>query len=349
MNADIVIEREGAMGVVTLNRPRAINALTLAMVEAIREALKGWAADAAVRAVLIEGRGEKGFCAGGDVRLVREGGEALAERFFPVEYEVNGLIATYPKPVVALQDGIVMGGGVGLSAHARYRVSTEKSRFAMPEAGIGFFADVGVNAILAQAPEPVALAFLLSGTVVEAGDAIALGLSDTMVRSGQLPELRGRLIEGARAGEVDTVLVSALQAESAEPGEASFCRLVDSLADCFAVREVFEIVEMLGVAADEGEVGAAALLSSLKAHCPTSLAVILAGHRLARRQRDIGAILETDLALARFMTGRADFAEGVRARLVDKDGAPRWQPAGINAVDHAEIAAVLAPFAPRRR
>lgn len=335
--AEIEIAVEGAMGIISLDRPQAINALNGAMIEAIRTALAGWRNTDKVRCVLIEGRGEKGFCAGGDVRAVRsavlEGEIEAAHGFFAAEYEMNGLIATYPKPIVAFQHGIVMGGGIGLSSHARYRIATPASRFAMPEAAIGFFCDVGVNAILARAPEPRALAFLLSGQSIEAADAIGLGLSDTMVPHDYLPRLRSRLIDCARAGEVDTAIVSTLQGESVEPGPATFLDFADTLAPVFSAPDIARLTAELETLADDGDPAAAAMVHKFASACPTSLAVILASHRRARRQRSIKAVLALDLALARAMCLRADFAEGVRALLIDKDRKPVWSPASHEAVD----------------
>lgn len=345
MTDDVLIVREGVAGVITLNRPEVINALTLPMIEDMIAALEGWADDSDIRIVLIEGRGEKGLCAGGDVRAVRDlvlsGKIEEAENFFAREYHLNGLIATYKKPVVALQNGVVMGGGIGLSSHARYRICTETSRFAMPEALIGFTTDVGINALLARAPEHQALAFLLSGSVIGAADAIELGLSDTMVPQDQLEAVRARIIDAAHASDLDTAMVTVLQAEGVEPGKAEFCALAEQLSDCFEMESVAAIAEMLQVATEDGDVGAAALLARIETYSPTALAVILAAHRLARRQRSIAAVLKTDLALARYLCRHPDFAEGVRALLVDKDKKPKWTPSRHTAVDHGAIQAAL--------
>jgi enoyl-CoA hydratase len=342
---EISISIEGACGIIRLTRPRAINALSADMIGAVRYALDEWDENEDVRAVLIEGEGEKGLCAGGDVRKTREmamAGETRAVfSFFADEYDMNGLIATYRKPIVAFQHGIVMGGGIGISSHARYRIATPSSRFAMPEGAIGFFCDVGVNAILYQTSEARALAFLLSGQTIGAADAIALGLTDTVVPEEALAGLRGRVIEAAQAGDPDTAITALIQSESVDAGEADFCGLADSLAQIFAASDVEKIVEGLLDYSEEGDPGAAALYASIARHCPTSLTAIVLSHRQARQKRDVRAILEDDLALARYMVMRPDFAEGVRAVLVDKDKTPKWEPARLADVDSAALERVL--------
>jgi enoyl-CoA hydratase len=336
---------EGACGVIRLTRPKAINALSADMIGAVRYALDEWDENEDVRAVLIEGEGEKGLCAGGDVRRTREMAMAGETRtvfsFFADEYDMNGLIATYRKPIVAFQHGVVMGGGIGISSHARYRIATPTSRFAMPVGGIGFFCDVGVNAILYKTTEARALAFLLSGQTVGAADAIALGLTDTVVPEGALIGLRARVIEAAQAGDPDTAITALIQSESVDAGQADFCGLADSLAPIFAATNAEKIIEGLLDWSEDGDPGAAALHASIARHCPTSLVAIVLSHRQARHKRDVRAILDDDLALARYMAMRPDFAEGVRAVLVDKDRAPKWAPERLADVDTAALERVL--------
>ena len=342
---EISVSREGACGIIRLTRPKAINALTANMIATIRSALDEWDEDDEVRAILIEGEGEKGLCAGADVRMVRDlalsGDVRQVHGFFADEYDMNALIAGYPKPIIALQHGVVMGGGIGISSHARYRIATETSRFAMPEGAIGFFCDVGVNAILYKTSRERALAFLLSGQSVGAADAMALGLTDAAVPAEALPDLRARLIEAAQAGDPDTAITTVIQAGSVDPGEAEFCALADSLAPVFARDSVVDIVEGLLDLAEDGDPGAAALHAAIKQQCPTSLAAIMLSHRRARQRRSVGLILEDDLALARLLAMRPDFAEGVRAVLIDKDRAPRWQPERIFDVDLDELERAL--------
>lgn len=347
MSADVEIFVDGRAGIIRLSREAAINALTGPMIAAISVALEDWEDDPGISMVLIEGRGPKGFCAGGDVRAAREmalaGDVAGVHAYFEDEYRMNGLLATYGKPIVALQHGFVMGGGIGLSSHARYRIATRSSRFAMPEAAIGFFSDVGVNALLYQTAEHRALAFLMSGAPVGAGDAIALGLTDAMIEDGDLPLLRQRLIEAALAVDPDTALGAIIAGETREPDGAGFCDTADALRLAFEDQSAADILANLSSLADEGDPGAAALFQAMKAHCPTSLEVIVRAHRLSRRLRDAFAILALDTDLARHMALRPDFAEGVRAVLVDKDRTPRWSPADFSGIDSAALDAVFAP------
>lgn len=347
MSAEVEIGVDGRAGIITLTREKAINALSGAMIGAILIALEDWEDDPAISMVLIEGRGEKGFCAGGDVRAVRqlvlEARPDAARAYFEDEYRMNGLLATYQKPIVALQHGFVMGGGIGLSSHARYRIASRSSRFAMPEAAIGFFSDVGVNAILYQTPEHRALAFLMSGTPVGPGDAIALGLSDAMVEDHELGPLRQRLIEAALSVEPDTAIGAIIAGETLDPEGTGFCDTADSLRLAFANQSANDIVANLSSLADEGDPGAAALHQAMAGHCPTSLEVITRAHRLSRRLRNIDDILALDTDLARLMARRPDFAEGVRAVLVDKDRKPRWSPASLSEIEHTLIDEAFAP------
>jgi enoyl-CoA hydratase len=345
MSPFLEVAVEGHLGTIALNRPAAINALDLGMIEGIREALAAWRDDPQVRAVLFEGRGPRGFCSGGDVRAVREmilaGRREAAEAFFAAEYAMNGMIADYRKPVVALSQGIVMGGGIGIAGHAAFRFTTPEARFAMPEAAIGFICDVGVNYILAKAPEPRALAFLMTGLPVMGADALALGLADCTIVAERMAEVRSGIVSAAAAGRVETALVGLMQAQSIEPGPAEFCALADQLADAFAGETAAEVVAAVTeAAAADGAI--AVIAEALRSRSPTSLEAILQSHRMARRLQEVEPILALDLQLARLLAGLPDFAEGVRALLVDKDQRPRWQPAQFAEVPRTEIAAALA-------
>lgn len=328
---------EGRLGVIALNRPEAINALNLPMIEAIAGTLTLWEADERVRAVLFEGRGARGFCSGGDVRSAREavlrGDKPLADRFFATEYAMNRQIATYPKPVIAIADGIVMGGGLGIAGHAQFRFTTPNARFAMPEAAIGFICDVGVNAILRKAPLHRVLLFELSAQAVGAADALALGLTDCAVAPERLGEVRASIVAAASAQKIDAALVGLMEAEIIQAGDRAFCDLADRLEGELLLDDAAEIVaaiEQCGEAPDIAKV--------LASRSPTSQAAIFASHLAARRAADVAEILAIDLRLARLLSGLPDFAEGVRAVLVDKDHSPRWQAS----VPAAEIAAAVA-------
>lgn len=337
---------EERLGIITLDRPQAINALSGDMIAAIVAALENWRTDDGVRAVLFEGRGPRGFCAGGDVRAARElmlaGRQAEAEAYFGAEYAMNGLIAGYDKPVIALTHGAVMGGGIGIAGHAKFRFTSMQSRFAMPEAAIGFVVDTGVNAILARAPEHRALAFLMAGLPVGPADALALGLADCAVREGALEAIKSELIAASEAGDVETAIVALMQSEGVEPGVPEFCEAADALAAVFAEATAGQVVAAALGSGTEEKLGMA-----LAARSPTSLEAILQSHRAARRLHGLPAVLALDFALARYMIGEADFCEGVRAVLVDKDQKPAWSPAGFGGVRveaiREVVAAALAP------
>jgi enoyl-CoA hydratase len=332
VEAHVETQVEGKLGIITLNRPRAINALNREMIAAIRTQLAAWRGDDAVRAVLFEGRGDKGFCAGGDVRAAREavvGGRPQdADAFFSEEYAMNGEIANYEKPVIVICDGIVMGGGIGIAGHADFRFATPTVKYAMPEAAIGFVSDVGVNAILARAPLHRALLFLMTGNSVGAGDARALGLTDCVVKAHHLPDLRIQIRGACDAAEVDTAIVALMQAETIEPEDAKLCADADRLAEGFEGETAAEIVAGI----EELEDGSPVYGPILRARSPTSLEAIVISHRAARRRLDIDAVLGLDRKFSAFMARQPDFAEGVRAVLVDKDNAPKWTPAEFSGV-----------------
>lgn len=328
---------EGRLGVIALNRPQAINALNREMIGAIRAQLSAWRGDDAVRAVLFEGRGEKGFCSGGDVRAAREavlaGRPEEADAFFADEYAMNGEIATYDKPVIAICEGIVMGGGIGIAGHADFRFATTGVRFAMPEAGIGFVSDVGVNAILARAPLARALLFLMSGKAVGAGDARSLGLTDCVVKPSHLGDLRAAIRNAAEAAHVETQVVALMQSETIEPEEPALCTDADRLSEALELGSAAEIVagieELEGAASGYGAI--------LRSRSPTSLAAIVVSHHAARHRQGIEGVLALDRRFAAFMARRHDFAEGVRAVLVDKDNRPIWSPADFAGVPLDEL------------
>ncbi|HEV7276027.1 MAG TPA: enoyl-CoA hydratase/isomerase family protein [Devosiaceae bacterium] len=344
MSPFVEVGIEGSLGTITLNRPAAINALDRGMIDGIAQTLEAWQHDAEVRAVLFEGRGSRGFCSGGDVRAMRDlviaGRNEEAHAFFAAEYAMNGLIANYRKPVVAITDGVVMGGGIGIAGHAAFRFTTPDARYAMPEAAIGFVSDVGVNYILARAPEARALAFLMTGLPVRGADALSLGLADCTVLAERRAEVRSGIAAAAEASSVETALVSLMQAESIQPGLAEFCVLADRLSDCFAADDAAEIVAAVADAA-AAEPAFAPIAEALASRSPTSLEAILQSHRTARTRQQVEAVLALDLRLARLLSGLPDFAEGVRAQLVDKDQKPRWQPADFAEVPKAKIAAAM--------
>ena len=335
MTDQVIISMEGTMGVIALNRPEAINALSAEMIAAISATLTKWHADPSVRAVLFEGRGAKGFCAGGDVRAARAllvgGRRQEAVDYFAAEYAMNALIATYPKPLIALTSGIVMGGGIGIAGHCAFRITQPGARFAMPESAIGFFSDVGVNAILSKAPLNRALLFLMSGASVGVADALSLGLADCMVAPESLMDLRAGLAAAVGADDPEQGIVRLMEEYSITAGREIFCGLADILPPESAVSaEAF----VARVAANPMLTELTQLLAS---RSPTALTAIFHAHIAARKATETRAVLAMDLRLAEFMAGLPDFAEGVRAVLVDKDDRPNWQPRDLSSVDAAAI------------
>lgn len=340
MSQFVEVEAEGALGVITLKRPEAINALDLPMILAIDAALDRFAADEAVRVVLLEGEGLKGFCAGGDVRAVRQqlvAGEIEAGLgFFAAEYQVNRKIATFDKPLVALTHGVVMGGGIGLAGHCRFRFTTDDSRFAMPEGAIGFVADVGVNFILAKAMPERALHFLLTGDSVGPASAQSLGLTDCVIPRTEMAAVRSRIALAASAADVEVALTAIMQTDGIHPGEPQSTALADRLAAAYSAHDLPSLL----VALDDLQDGAV-VAETLRKRCPTSLTATLRSYRASRGAQSIDDVLARDLRLARYMAQRADFIEGVRAVLVDKDHLPVWAPSRFEDVDlPALIAAV---------
>ena len=330
MTDELEISTEGALGLIALNRPQAINALSRGMIEGITTALLGWRDDPAIRAVLFTGNGPKGFCSGGDVRaaraLVLDGRASEADGYFAAEYRMNGLIADYPKPLVAIGHGITMGGGIGIAGHCAFRITQPGARFAMPESAIGFFADVGVNAILSKAPLNRALLFLMAGVSVGAADALALGLVDAVVAVDRVAGLRADLVGAAGSSQPETAIVRLMQAETIDIGDLPFCALADLLPD----EPPDSPAEFLARVA---AVPALAEISPLLAtRCPASLVATFFAQSKARTL-GVAEVLEMDLRLAAVMARRADFAEGVRAVLVDKDQSPRWSPLTLEALD----------------
>ena len=326
------------VGRVTLDRPRALNALTLGMVRAMDERLRAWADDPDIREVLVCGAGERAFCAGGDIRTLYDQGATSDDgadypaRFFRDEFRLNRLIGRYPKPYVALLDGITMGGGVGLSVHGRYRVATPRTDFAMPETGIGYFPDVGGGYFLAQrGAEGRYLA--LTGARIGPADTLRIGAATHYLNGEAVAAFLDR-IGGAPAGGL-------LDELAGDPCAAPLAENAPAIERCFSAPGVGSVVAAL-----EAESGAWAgkTLAALRRKSPTSVKVT---DRLLARAR--GMTLEDDLKMEyrvaqRFMS-TADFFEGVRALLVDKDGAPAWSPSQLEDVDDDAVEAFFAPLA----
>ena len=339
MSPPVIIEREGALGHLTLNRPKAINALTLEMVRLIDAALTSWENDAKVRYVLLDGAGERGFCAGGDIVVCADAARTRelgpAQDFWREEYELNARIAHYPKPIVAIMDGIVMGGGIGLTSHASHRLATERLVAAMPEVGIGFAPDVGGTYLLAHAPGELGTHLALTGGRMRAGDALEAGLADRTIDLDALPGLIERLRSGAT---LETALGAAATA-TAEPSQLAQARAWIDAA--YAADDVESIVAALE-SRPEPEARAAA--ETIAGKSPTSLKVTLRALREARLTPNLEPCLNAEYRISLAFLDTPDFVEGVRAALVDKDRDPHWSPATLEAVDDATIDRFFTPL-----
>ncbi|WP_336488076.1 enoyl-CoA hydratase/isomerase family protein [Methylobacterium nigriterrae] len=342
MGQDVIVEATGSLGRIRLNRPKALNALTHAMIGAIDAALDRFAEDPAIGAVLLSGEGERGLCAGGDLRSLYESeGTGFAEDFWRDEYRLDARIARFGKPFVALMDGITMGGGVGVSAHARHRVVTERSRIALPETGIGYLPDVGATWLLPQAPGEVGTYLGLTGEPAGAADALYAGLADLMVPGAALPELvaaLARLSPDAGHDGVRALLDDHAQA----PGPAPLAQARALIDRCFAYDAVDEILSAL---AADGSDFALRTRETLLTKAPASLVLTLCLLRLGRGAPSLEACLEREFHASLALLAEGDFREGIRAAVIDKDRRPRWSPATLGAVDPARIARWLEPRA----
>lgn len=345
MPGRIEIGRDGALGIIALDRPEAINALDHAMITAITETLESWRHDDTITMGLFVGNGPRGFCAGGDVRAARElvlaGNLDASDAFFAAEYHMNGLIAGFPKPLVSLVHGVTMGGGIGISGHCRYRIAVAGSRFAMPESAIGFVCDVGVNAILAQAPLHRALLFLMSGVAVGPADALELGLADVVIAADRVETMRSGIAAAAAATSPEDSLRALFAREEIDAGDASFCALAERLEPIGWDDPEAILAAIAAAAAKDPELVPLDQLCAIRS--PTSLVAIHLSQLAARRLPGVGEVLGLDLRLAHLLSRMPDFAEGVRAVLVDKDQRPTWSPQGFDPAIRARIAAAVAP------
>lgn len=327
MTEDILFAKQGRIGLVTLNRPQALNALTRDMCVALHRQLMDWAIDDDVQAVVVEGAGGKAFCAGGDVVAMHRDGQAGSpdfEGFFHDEYRMNQAIAHYPKPYIALVDGISMGGGVGISVHAPYRVATEKTLFAMPETGIGLIPDVGGTHALPRFPGEFGTWAGLTGARVKGGDCVAIGYCTHYTPSAEIPVLKERL---ALSHEP---FADVLGTFDSDPGELSLPALRDGIDYLFSQNQVEDILSLL----DEGDAWAVEQAATIRRMSPTSLKLTLHGLR-AGRGASIEQALKLEYRMVSAIKSGHDFYEGVRAQLIDKDRSPKWSPAALEDVDIA--------------
>ena len=338
-DAAISTNLEGAAGIVTLNRPRALNALTATMRAQIAAAFAAWARDPQVYAAVILSATDRAFCAGGDVREMVEWGKtrpADARRSIAAEYSLNWQLDCFTKPTVSLIDGMVMGSGVGITLYGTHRVAGERYRFAMPETGIGLFPDDGVSWAFARMPDEIGMYLALTGRAIGRADAYRLGLVTHCLPAARFAEVRAAISD---ADPVDPVLDNRHE----DPGMGEIDRLRPAIARCFGRESAQAIAAALDAERGEAEAWAKGALQDLQRCSPTSLKVT---HRHVRAVRgaDLSATLKQDFRLAsRFMQGH-DFYEGVRAGLIDRDHAPKWQPDSLEQVGEAAVDAYFAPL-----
>lgn len=338
-SAEISFERRGVAGVVTLNRPQALNALTLDMVRRMTAQLAAWRDDGAVGRVIVAATGDRAFCAGGDIRWLYERAQAghidEALAFWREEYLLDALIKRYPKPYVALIDGVVMGGGVGVSVHGSHRVAGDKYLFAMPEVSIGFFPDVGATWFLPRLPGELGTYCALAGARLRADDAVSAGVATHRVASGRFGELADAL---AGPAPVDAILADV--AQPAAPGPVMARR--EAIDRLFAGDRVEDILAGLDAEIGEAAAWARETAASLRAMAPLSLKVALAQMRRGRGW-SFGECLSAEYRLVTRFARGTDFFEGIRAVIIDKDNRPKWHPASLDGVDETEVARHFGP------
>jgi enoyl-CoA hydratase/carnithine racemase len=328
-HGDLIVRTYGALRRITLNRPKALNALTLDMSVTMLALLRAWADDPAVGAVLLDGAGERGLCAGGDIRALydaaKSGDHTLPEKFWATEYYLDAYIARYPKPFIAVMDGLVMGGGVGLSAHAAHRIVTDRSAIALPEVGIGYTPDIGASFRLARTPGFAGTYLALTGERANAADAIYCGLADVHIAAPKLAEMPAALAACRSPGDVR----ARLSALASPPAAGKIEHAQVWIDGCFGADDVESIVARLAEASDEA---ARATLAVMRKMSPTSLKVTLRNVRDAAHFKRLEESFQQDYRISLACLSGHDFTEGIRAQIVDKDRNPRWRPDTLEGV-----------------
>jgi enoyl-CoA hydratase len=331
---EVLVERRGALGAITLNRPAAMNALTRHMVLRISSALDEWERDDGVATILVTGAGDRGLCAGGDIvgmyHDALAGGDGT-RKFWRDEYTLNARIARYPKPYVAFMDGVVLGGGIGVSAHGSARIVTERTRFGMPEVGIGFAPDVGGSWLLSRAPGEIGTHLAMTGRMGSGADAVALGFADHFVHSDWLPALATALETTSAAEAIAAVAIPA--PESTLLAQRSW------IDGCYAGDDAATIVRRLQ---DSTVPAARETASTILTKSPIGVSVALEAVRRAARLAFLEDVLNQDYRVStRFLDG-SELIEGIRAQVIDKDRMPHWSPASLGEVTREDIEAYFA-------
>ena len=333
MTTDVIIRSEGAVGRLSLNRPAALNALTGDMVVAMRQALLSWRDDSNVRAVVIDHLEGRGFCAGGDIRALAERGSAFARPFFSSEYQLNNLLFLYAKPVIAVLDGIVMGGGAGIGLPVPIRIGTERTVFAMPETGIGLIPDVGGGWHLPRLPGKAGIWLALTGARLRVADCLSLGIVTHVVESRRLPEIKAALVDSPEDAE------RILGLESLDPGVPTLDRArIDALFDYDSVEAILSTIDR------EGSDWARTQAAILRTRAPLSMKATLRHLCEGGAASSFAQVLAMEYRLCTRLVDTHDFKEGVRAVVVDRDNAPAWAPATLKGVDQETLDALFAPY-----
>ena len=338
---EILTAKKGAIGLVALNRPRVLNSLSHDMILDFGKALDAFEADPDVAAVLVTGEGERGLCAGGDIRMFYESGKAgdgKASHFLKAEYRLNARIAGFKKPYVVVMDGITMGGGVGVSSHGSHRIVTESTKLAMPETGIGFFPDIGATWLLSRASGELGTWMGLTGEAINGADAITAGFADWYVPQDRIAELLER-VAALPAPALGQSIASTIRDYTVDGPEGIFCEGRDMIDRCFAFDAVEDIIAALEK--EQGDL-AARTLAAMRAKSPTSLKVTLRMLREARGSRDLETCLEREFAGTCQVVKVPDFYEGIRAAIIDKDRNPKWSPATLADVAPDSVEAFFA-------
>jgi len=326
----VLARRRGRVGQITLNRPRALNALNHDMVRLMHEALDRFVADDKIGVIVVDGAGERGLCAGGDIRAVYEdavGKTGLTAPFWADEYRLNLAIDRLPKPYVALMDGIVMGGGVGISSHGTHRVVTQRTQVAMPEVRIGLIPDVGATHLLAKAPDNAGLHLAMTAGTIDGADAIYAGLADDYVHSSDLPELL-QLLEKKPIEQA----LSAVRREVPASALALTLKEIGHCYDGIGPLLVLKALESCGTAA------ALSAAESIRSHSPTAVWLAMRGVRTAATLPGLGDCLDLEYRLMLRRLHDHDAREGIRAQIIDKDRSPTWEPASLAEVSADAVA-----------
>lgn len=346
---DILVAAENGLGRLTLNRPAALHALTTDMCAAMTGALLRWKDDPAIKVIQIQhAEGTRGFCAGGDIRMLAESGKGdgrAAREFFHTEYRLNHLLMVYPKPIVALMDGVTMGGGVGLSMPARFRIATERTTFSMPESGIGLFPDVGGGWHLPRLPGKIGLWLALTGARLKAADCLEAGIATHYMPSEVLEAGKAQIAGAAQTHEPLRALASGLEALAEPAGRASELTpenraRIDTLFAGDSVEAILAALEA------DGSDWAQAQIKAMAGKSPQTMKVAFRQLKHGEAMASFADNMRMEYRIGARIVMTPDFHEGVRAVIVDKDNAPRWSPASLDAVSEASLEAIFAPLPP---